>query len=253
MQPRMNETREVLKDTTIFVTTIGDKANFDDCIRHLRAQSVVAPIEIIDRVAPLSAAFQEMHLRCSTEFYVQVDEDMILFPDAIETLRKSMESAPKNMALVCAPLWDCDAQCLIYGVKIYRWPIVKQFPYRNNASCEIEQLERLRAAGYDAIVQPLNVSWCLGEHGKHYTTRTIFQRWQRCFQKHRLFGRMNWIESYPQTLLARYVDTGEMLHLYAFLGAMAGIVDTSLPDSEQDWRKPNEVFQRLQRHFPTRS
>src|SRR6516165_8570913 len=141
MQPRMNETREVLKDTTIFVTTIGDKANFDDCIRHLRAQSVVAPIEIIDRVAPLSAAFQEMHLRCSTEFYVQVDEDMILFPDAIETLRKSMESAPKNMALVCAPLWDCDAQCLIYGVKIYRWPIVKQFPYRNNASCEIEQLE----------------------------------------------------------------------------------------------------------------
>jgi hypothetical protein len=247
------ETREVLKDTTIFVTTIGDKTNFDDCMQHLRVQSVIAPIEIINRAAPLSAAFQEMHQRCSTEFYVQVDEDMVLFPDAIETLRKSIETAPKHVALVCAPLWDCDARRLIYGVKIYRWPTVKQFPYRNNASCEIEQLARLRAAGYDALVQPLHTSQCLGEHGKHYTPRTIFKRWQRCFQKHRLFGRMDWIESYPQTLLERYVETGETLHLYALLGAVAGIVDSSLPDSEQDWRKPNEAFQRLQRYFPAKS
>ena len=71
---------------------------------------------------------------------------IILFPNAIETLRKSIEAASKHVALVCAPLWDCDAQRPIYGVKIYRWPIVKQFPYENNASCEIEQLTRLRAA-----------------------------------------------------------------------------------------------------------
>jgi hypothetical protein len=64
---------------------------------------------------------------------------------------------------------------------------------------------------------------------------------------------MDWIESYPQTLLERYVETGETLHLYAFLGAVAGIVDSSLPDSEQDWRKPNEAFQRLQRYFPAKS
>lgn len=249
----LTEAREVLDDTTIFVTTIGDRANFDDCMQHLRAQTVAAPIEVIDRVAPLSAAFQEMHVRCSTKFYVQIDEDMILLPDAIRRLRKSIQAAAENIALLCAPLWDCDARCHIYGVKIYRAPIVKLFPYRNNASCEIEQLARLRAAGYDALVQPLNSSHCLGEHGKHYTPQTIFQRWQRCFQKHRLFGRMPWIEPYAQTLLARYRETGELLHLYAFLGAISGIVDSSLPDSEQDWRKQNEAFERLRRYFPTSS
>jgi hypothetical protein len=247
------ETPETLNDTTVFVTTVGDEANFADCMQHLRAQFGIAAIEIIDHVAPLSVAFQEMHVRCTTEFYVQVDEDMILFPDAIQRLRKSIETAPRNVALVCAPLWDCDAQCLIYGVKIYRWSIVKQFPYINNASCEIEQLGRLRAAGYEAIVQPLDSSYCLGEHGKHYTPRTIFQRWQRCFQKHRLFGRMDWIEPYAQTLLARYVETGEVLHLYAFLGAVAGIADSSLIDSEQNWRDPNEAFQRLQYYFRTQA
>jgi hypothetical protein len=242
-----------IEDTTVFVTTIGDKANFDDCMEHLHAQNVSFPIEIIDRVAPLSAAFQEMHRRCQTEFYVQVDEDMILFPHAVQSLRKTIGRALKKNALVCAPLWDCDAECLIYGVKIYRSSIVKQFPYRNTPSCEIEQLARLQAAGYDAVLQPFEQSYCLGEHGKHYTAETIFKRWQRCFKQHRLFGRMQWIEPYVPKLLDRYVRTGELLHLYAFLGAVAGIVDSSLPKNEEDWRDIHEPFERLQRYFPTRS
>jgi hypothetical protein len=249
----MPDTREVLTDTTIFVSTVGDKVNFSDCMDHLLNQIVSAPIEIIDRVAPLSAAFHEMHLRCRTEFYIQVDEDMLLFPHAVRALRTSIGSAPRNIAMSCAPLWDCDAQRTIYGVKIYRFAIVKQFPYRNTASCEVEQLARLRVAGYEALLQPLDFANCLGEHGKHYSPETIFKRWQRCFQMHRLFGRMGWIEPYPRTLLDRYVKTGEILHLYAFLGAMAGIVDSSLPNGEQDWRDPNKALQRLQRYFPTES
>lgn len=243
--------RKSLDDTTVFVSTIGDETNFADCITHLRAQTVATPIHIIDHVAPMSAAFQQMHLRCQTEYYVQVDEDMILFPHAIQTLRSSIGSSAENVAMTCAPLWDCDAECSIYGVKIYRSSIVKQFPYKNTASCEIEQLARLRTAGYEVVLQPLENAKCLGEHGKHYTPETIFKRWQRCFQKHRLYGRMPWIEPYARTLLDRYFRTGQTLHLYAFLGAIAGLTDSSLPDSEQDWRDPNEALQRLQHYFPT--
>jgi hypothetical protein len=246
----MQRIKKLFDDTTVFVTTIGDEANFNDCMVHLNNQIVGAPIEIIDHVAPMSSAFQEMHLRCRTEFYIQVDEDMILFPNAVQMLRSSIRSAPENVALSCAPLWDCDAQRAIYGVKIYRSSIVKQFPYRDTTSCEIEQLSRLRAAGYEAHLQPLEITSCLGEHGKHYSPETIFKRWQRCFQKHRLFGRMPWIEPYVRTLLDRYIQTRETLHLYAFLGAVAGIADSSIPTSEVDWRDENEAFQRLQRYFP---
>ena len=122
----MSVSRTTLDDTTVFISTIGDDANFADCISHLRAQTVNTLIEIIDHVAPMSAAFQQMHLRCRTEYYVQVDEDMILLPHAIQALRSSIGSLPETVAMICAPLWDCDAHCSIYGVKICRSAIVKQ-------------------------------------------------------------------------------------------------------------------------------
>src|SRR2546425_1389646 len=143
------------EDVTLFVTTIGDQENFADCLARLRAQTLPAPIDIIDHVAPMSAAFQEMHARCRTDYYVQVDEDMILFPHAIETLSGWMRSAPANVAMICAPLWDCDAERAIYGLEIYRSSIVKRFPYRNTLSCEIAQLAEIEGAGYRVILRPL--------------------------------------------------------------------------------------------------
>src|SRR5215510_11745900 len=113
--------------TTIFVTTIGDEINFSDCMEHLRAQTVTRPIEIIDRVSPMSAALQQMHERCRTRYYVQVDEDMLLFSDAVATLEGLIRDAPADVALVCAPLWDCDTGQSIHGLKIYDHDIVKRF------------------------------------------------------------------------------------------------------------------------------
>jgi hypothetical protein len=202
----MPDSREVLTDTTIFASTVGDKANFSDCIDHLLNQTVITPIEIIDRVAPMSAAFNEMHLRCHTEFYIQVDENMLLFPHAVQALRTSIASAREisgSVALRCGTV--------THNGKIYRLRIAKQFPYSNTASCEIEQLARLRAAGYEILLQPRDFANCLV-----HSPETIFKRWQRCFQKQRLFGTLQWIKPYPPILLDRYVKTGEMLHLYAF-------------------------------------
>jgi hypothetical protein len=241
-------------DTTVFVTTVGDEANFTDCMSHLQAQSSPCRIDIIDRVAPMSAAFQEMHRRCKTAYYVQVDEDMILFPHAIETLRGLMGAAPPNMAVICAPLWDCDAEQAIYGVKIYRSSIVKRYPYKNTMSCERTQMKKIRAAGYQVDLLPQgDRSTCLGEHGKHYTPETIFKRWQRCFQKHQQYGNMKWIEPYAQSLLDRYLETREIQHLYAFMGAVEGIAGEAPPDREMDWREPNQSYERLQKYFPVSS
>lgn len=239
-------------DTTIFVTTIGDEANFTDCMDHLRSQTVERPIEIIDRVAPMSAALQQMHERCKTAYYVQVDEDMILFPEAIATLERLMREAPPQAAMACATLWDCDTEQSIYGVKIYRHAIVKRFPYENTLSCEVRQLERIYAAGFTAVLLPFgDRSTCLGEHGKHYTPETIFKRWQRMFQKRRYHEKLAWVDPWPQRLLDRYVESRDIVHLYALLGAVAGIAGECAPDREADWTEPNPALTRLGQYFPT--
>jgi hypothetical protein len=145
--------------TTIFVATVGDAENFRDCMDHLQAQSVQRPIEVVDHVAPMSAAFQQMLDRCTTRFYVQVDEDMILFPDAIATLERLIDERPENVAMVGAGLWDCDTQCSIYGVKIYRHAIVREFPCRDVAGCEVDQIARMTAAGFIADSATAPAAW----------------------------------------------------------------------------------------------
>jgi hypothetical protein len=238
--------------TTIFVTTVGDEENFSDCMAHLSLQTVSRPIEIIDHVAPLSAALQQMHERCRTPFYIQVDEDMMLFPEAVEKLEQRIERSAPEVALICAPLWDCDTSGPIQGLKIYRHSIVSRFRYEDCLSCETQQLSRIVAAGFVADLLPLKGrSGCFGEHGKHYTPEMIFKRWQRIFQKHMELGQRQWIEPWPRRLLDRYIENGKTLDLYALLGAIAGIVGAPAADREKDWREANLALERVQKYFPT--
>ena len=244
-------TRQTEAETTIFVTTIGDQEHFCKCVEHLRSQSVARPLDIIDHVGPMSAALQQMIDRCNTPFYVQVDEDVALFPEAIKMLECLMKQSAPDVAMICAYLWDCETQQAIQGVKIYRHAIVKQFPYRDTLSCEIEQIARMKAAGYTIkILPPGDRSTCFGEHGGQYTPETIFKRWQRHFQKHQQMGNMKWIEPWPERLLERYLESRDSVHLYAFLGAVAGVTSGAPPDREIDWKETNRAFESLQRYFP---
>ena len=249
-----SENAAMLEDTTVFVTTIGDSVNFADCLAHLEAQTVRCRLEVIDRVRPMSAAFTQMHKRCRTPYYVQVDEDMLLHPDALERLHEHISRADAGVPLVCAPLWDCDMPRPVAGVKIYRHAIVRLFPYRDTLSCETNQLKRMANAGYHATVLSNDEAdaVCLGQHGKHYTPQTIFRRWQRLFHKHNAEGDRRWLEPWPRRLLDRYMETKEELHLYAALGAIAGIGGRAERDGESDWMEPNPALMRMQHYFPLR-
>lgn len=237
---------ESLNDLTVFVITIGDRDNFEPCIAHLKKQVVSFHAETIDHIAPMSAAFQQMIDRCKTPYYVQVDEDMMLFPNAIATLHKLITHDSSNgLAMVSAPLWDCNLKMPLQGVKIYRHNVFRRFPYENTFSCELTQLLRIKAAGYRIMRLPLDRNACLGEHGKHYTPETIFRRWQRLFQKHRKYHHLHWIEPWPQRLLERLLKSNDPLNLAAFLGAVAGMTGELPPDAELDYRVASQDFKRL--------
>lgn len=247
-----SDTAPLLHDTTVFVTTIGDTPNFAECVAHLETQTVRCRIEVIDRVAPISAAFEQMHIRCATPYYVQVDEDMMLYPHALARLHELITQSEASVPLVCAPLWDCNVQRPLLGVKIYRHEIVKRFPYRDTLNCEVAQMRELADAGHHALVLPAEppAADCLGEHGKHYTPQTIFQRWQRLFHKRNEDASLIWLDGWPSRLLARYIETRDTLHLYAALGAIAGIAGRADGNRELDWRDTNPALQRLKHYFP---
>ena len=116
---------DLAADLTVFVSTVG-AASFPDCITHLSAQDCRFKLDVIENVAPMSAAFQQMLDRCSTPFYVQVDEDMILHPFAIRRLHEWLTAAEPDVAFVIGWLWDVHLGRGIQGVKAFRHAICRR-------------------------------------------------------------------------------------------------------------------------------
>ena len=215
-------------------------------MQRLREQTVKSRLDVIRNVAPMSEAFNEMHRRCETPLFVQVDEDMRLYPQALEKLVEEVERASEKTAIITAPLLDVQVDLPMYGVKIYRTEIVTRFPHRNTVSCEVTHNQDLQAAGYELIGLPRTRAACLGLHGKHYTPRTAFIRWRRLFLKRRRRGRPLWAAPWPARFLRRYRQSGSEIDLYSFLGALSALHGDLPEDREHDFRDRYEEFERIQ-------
>jgi hypothetical protein len=239
--------QDLSRELTVFVTTVGDKLNFDECLACLERQTVRFSLERIENVAPMSAAFNQMLLRCRTHWFVQVDEDMLLFPGAIKQLYDLMKEASGDVACIGASLWDCQVERPIYGIKIYRHDIVKAFAFPDTRTCDVDMHRQFEAAGYRLVELPLRWSReaCLGEHGKHYTPRTAFLHWKRMFEKRRESGGKDWILPWPRRFLESYRQSGSQVDLYSFLGAVAGMCGELSPAREFNYQDPAEDFDRL--------
>ncbi|MBI4341822.1 MAG: hypothetical protein HY599_00470 [Candidatus Omnitrophica bacterium] len=90
-------------DLTVFVLSTGEET-LPDCLRALEGQTHPVRVERITGVAPMSRAFQAMPERCVTPYFVQVDADMLLDPDAIERLHTGIRRAGRFTVMVSGQL-----------------------------------------------------------------------------------------------------------------------------------------------------
>ncbi|HBH81991.1 MAG TPA: hypothetical protein DDY39_19355, partial [Nitrospira sp.] len=83
-QPTTHESdQEIHATTTVFVLTVDDPA-LAACLEAIHKQEGPPfKLEIIRNVCPFSAAAQRMITECRTEYFIQVDEDVVLQPDAV--------------------------------------------------------------------------------------------------------------------------------------------------------------------------
>ena len=71
-------------ELTVFVISAGDNPSLGACLSQLEAEQERTPfiLERIIDVRPMGAAFQQMLDRCTTPYFIQVDEDMVLHTGA---------------------------------------------------------------------------------------------------------------------------------------------------------------------------
>ena len=256
----MESRNDLSSELTVFVLTVG-APSFAECVKRLEAQDCRCTVDVIENVAPMSRALQCMLDRCRTRFFVQVDEDMLLYPHAIRSLYTRLTESPANVAVFTCHLWDSHSGRVIYGLKIYRHEIVCRYPYHHVQSCEWEQIRRFTNDGFvdlrlpiENYFQPSEIT--LGEHGGLWTPQAMFLRYFTLECKIRR-GRLGttttsatWVEEYAPSFLKRFLETGSDLDFYAVLGVLAGrLAPVNGPGQEKDYRDYDRLpgFQTLVR------
>jgi len=235
--------------TTVFILTVGDQT-FQACQDSIDQQSGVAfRTEIIRDVCPFSAAAQEMMTRCTTPYFIQVDEDMVLHPSAVSRMEQQMAQAPSEVGMICFHLYDEDRQCPIQGIKIYRTELMKRVSFRDLKASEMNLLDQMGEQGIRWILHPD----VLGSHGTQYTPETIYRRYKSMYEKD--IRQWNLLTSDIHKKAQQFRETGDIVQLFALLGAAHGIIDAPrVPDREKDARAYNlkelEIFGRLFKSTP---
>jgi hypothetical protein len=228
---------------TAFVTTVGFPT-FDACLEHLRAQDCDFGVEVIDHVAPMSAAFQQMLDRCRTPFYVQVDEDMLLYPHAVRTLYDRISSMEERVVQYVAGLYDVHLERVIYGLKIFRHDVIRRYPYRNVRGCEWDQIRRLREGGWIDVRAPIadasrHSKHTLGLHGTYWTAETVYLRFLTLELTRRTGNRTHeWMKEAAPGLLRRFLESRSEMDFYAVMGVLAAALpDTKTLGEEKDYTR----------------
>ena len=227
---------------TVFVTTVG-YPTFGACLEHLRAQDSRFTLRIIEHVAPMSAAFQRMLDECTTPYYVQVDEDMLLYPHAVRTLYERLAATESRMVQYVAALYDVHLERVIYGLKIFRHTVVRRYPFRDVSGCEWDQIRRFRADGYIDVRVPLegatrHSEHTLGLHGTYWTPEAVYLRFFVLELTRRMGNRTHdWLRDTATTFLQRFLKSGSEVDFHALMGILAGsLADITTIASEKDYR-----------------
>lgn len=213
-------------EVTVFVTTIG-APSFELCMERLSQQDCTFRMEVIERVAPMAAAFQRMLDSCETTYFVQVDEDMLLFPHAVRTLHEALSGAGESVAMFVASLFDVHLGRCIQGVKIFRHAVARRYPLGRQDSFEVDQLRRMKRDGHGILRLAGGTTpeegQALGLHGTHWTAASIFERYATLQRRRRRFPQeMGWFAPYPAKFLARFLEDPDTESFHALMGVVAG-------------------------------
>ena len=230
--------------TSVFVLTVGDPA-YEHCMTALNAQPDRFPMYCIKDVAPFSAAFQLAIDNCRTEFFIQVDEDMILFRGALEAMERTMLSAPANVGMICFHLYDDDLGHPIQGVKIFRRAALEGTHSNDVQTSEMDLLGQMNARGFDWVLHPM----ILGRHGAVYTKETIYRRYKAMYEKD--IKAWNSVDAFIVKKTNDLLASRDIKDLYALLGAWHGVIAAPLVADQEAHNtagyhlKELDVLQRL--------
>lgn len=174
-------------DVTIFIITIEDEQlqYTLGSILNLNPEYPVY-VNIIKNICPTNKAYNEMRLRCKTQYFCQLDDDMILIPNAIELFYNTKDNSEKCFLNVYRNYDNYTGieregftRLVQYGIKFYNQTIMEKFPTnsKDTVTSSVDRLwhEPIKEAGYFINSQ----TYAIGFHEKYRSNFNLILKFSK--------------------------------------------------------------------------
>ena len=202
-------------DLTVFVVTTGEGVE-DECVAALERQTRSFRLETISNVYPMSAAFQAMPDRCETPYFLQVDADMVLEPDAAETLHDALRRSSPRIFQVSGQLYE-EGFGLGGAVKCWKRSLFRWFSFHDVRTVDRDLYRRTRRLGLGRR----HIETRVGTHVPRHSSESEWLKAKGDVEKWRFLGRAPGMYALPllDELIERYPADANRL-AGALLGAL---------------------------------
>lgn len=221
-----------MSDVTAVVLTMGEDIT-QRAIESLAKQTLLPEeIIVINNVSPFHKALNQGAAQVKTEFFVQVDSDMILDPKCLSTLRSLITD---NIGITVGALRDPLIGRTI-GIKLFRTACFKGITFTDTISPDTDFMAQIASKGWktiyahDFVPQDESISYTLGEHKPNYTPLYTFR-------KYILEGRRYRYREVPKAFKAMLERLECSSHEMALIAQIAMAQGLFLPE-EKDLLKP---------------
>ncbi len=172
---------------TVFVITTGEES-IDDCLEAINKQSFRKnenfEVKIISDVYPMSEAFNEMHRRCETDFFIQVDADVILKEDAVEVLYNGIKDKSFFTYASHAKLYE-EGFGIGGSVRCWRKSFFKYFPFNDCRTVDRNLYKRSRPFFF----RRKSIDKVVGIHRPRHSLFSEYLKTKSDVEKWRFLGR----------------------------------------------------------------
>jgi len=231
-----SEDSKATSSVTVFVISSGEESEAD-CIKALEAQQLgtelAISIEHIRDVTPMSEAFNEMHRRSKTPFFIQVDADMILNPTAVRTLYEGLHNASFFTYAAYGQLYE-EGFGMGNSVRCWRKSFFKLFQFRDRRTVDRDLYKRAAWLGF----RRKDLKTQVGIHRPRHSIYSEYLKTKADVEKWRFLGRPP--EQYAVPLLNKLLETEGSSP--ALFGALCGAM-TEWPRVR---RSKDSVFEKQQ-------
>ena len=129
-------------------------------------------VNVIMNVSPTNKAYNEMRIRCTTDYFIQNDEDMEIYSNSLSTFYKYINKSKRMIYLHTFKLIDT---CLGIGnppiidcLKLYNTTIMKQYSTYMNGEETISSVDNMwHSQLSETEYKNVNTNCIIGFHGKH--------------------------------------------------------------------------------------